>query len=73
MRSGFRTLLAGHSCRWLGTTETQAYPSPDVGAEASGNVSLSIGTAAVPEFSSVIVWSLVVMTLGGAAGGIGRN
>src|SRR5215212_10382926 len=58
------TLLANHSYEWLGYAYTYAFPGPDNGATASGNVSLAIG--AVPEFSSVIVWSLLALTIGGA-------
>jgi hypothetical protein len=56
-------LLANHSYEWLSYAYTYAFPGPDNGATASGNVSLSIG--AVPEFSSVIVWSLLALTIGG--------
>jgi hypothetical protein len=56
------TLLANHSYEWLSYAYTYAFPGPDNGATAGGNVSLTIG--AVPEFSSVIVWSVVVLTLG---------
>jgi hypothetical protein len=60
------TLLAGHSYTWLGAASTGGYPVSDLGAAAGGNVSLTIGEAAVPEASSVIVWSLLAVTIGGA-------
>jgi hypothetical protein len=60
------TLLAGHVYEWWGGGVTQAYPVADLGAAASGGLSLSIGEAAVPEFSSVFVWSLLALTIGGA-------
>jgi hypothetical protein len=59
------TLLAGHTYQWLGQGATEAYPTADLGAEGSGGVSLTIGTAAVPEVSSALVWSLLALTIGG--------
>lgn len=56
-------LLAGHTYIWLGAASTGGYPASDLGAEASGNVSLTIGT--VPEASSAIAWCLVALTAGG--------
>lgn len=58
------TLLAGHTYIWNGFAYTQAYPTDDGGAAASGDVSLTIG--AVPEFSSAIVWSMLALSIGGA-------
>ena len=61
------TLTAGDSYLWVVNAYTQAVPTADLGAAASGSLSLRIGTtAAVPEFSSVIVWSLLALTIGGA-------
>jgi hypothetical protein len=61
------TLTAGDSYLWIVNAYTQAVPTADLGAAASGSLSLTIGTiAAVPEFSSVIVWSLLALTIGGA-------
>ena len=59
------TLLAGHNYIWSGETYTQAYLNSDLGAEAGGNVSLTIGV--VPEASSMIVWSLLALTIAGAS------
>jgi hypothetical protein len=56
------TLLAGHTYQWYVNAYTQAYPDADLGAAAGGSVSLTIGTA-VPEVSSIIVWSLLAVTL----------
>jgi hypothetical protein len=62
------TLTAGDSYLWIVNAYTQASPTADLGAAASGSLSLTIGTvAAVPEFSSVLVWSLLALTIGGAS------
>lgn len=58
------TLLAGHVYEWWGAGVTQAYPGADLGAEAGGGVSLAIGAAAVPEATSVFVWSVLVLLIG---------
>jgi hypothetical protein len=61
------TLLAGDVYEWWGGGVSQAYPVADLGAAASGGVSLTIETlSAVPEASSLIVWSLLALTIGGA-------
>jgi hypothetical protein len=67
------TLLAGHTYDWVGYATTLAYPEPDGGAEAGGYVTLTLGTAAVPEASSMIVWSLLALTIGGAGWWQKRN
>jgi hypothetical protein len=59
------TLLAGHNYQWYGYALNDTL-SNDAGSVASGNVSLTIGAAAVPEVSSVIVWSLLALTIGSA-------
>src|SRR6476620_1741327 len=56
-------LLAGHSFEWFYSGYTQARPTADLGAVASGSGSLSI--ANVPEASSLIVWSIFALTMGG--------
>jgi hypothetical protein len=58
------TLLVGHSYQWYGVGYTYASPVADGGAAASGGVSLTLGS--VPEQSSLIVWSLLALTIGGA-------
>jgi len=63
-RKSRRSLVAGHSYSWSTTAFTQAYPDPDTETPANGGVSLAI--APVPEFSSVFVWSLLGVTIGGA-------
>jgi hypothetical protein len=57
------TLIAGHTYSWYAATTTQAYPEADLGAEAGGGATLSLQP--VPEFSSVIVWSLLALAIGG--------
>lgn len=59
------TLLAGHAYGWYAQASTQALFGADNGAEAGGNVSLTLAATVVPEFSSVIVWSLVALMIGG--------
>jgi hypothetical protein len=57
-------LLAGHSYQWKAESYTYAMDSADLGATASGSQTLQIvGPAAVPELSSVVVWSLLAVTL----------
>jgi hypothetical protein len=58
------TLPAGHSFQWSTIVATVAYPTADSGALAGGGVTLTI-QAAVPEFSSAIVWSLLAVTMCG--------
>lgn len=58
------TLTPGHSYLWVGTGLSDARFGADLGAEASGTVSLTIGT--IPEASSAMVWSLLGITVGGA-------
>ena len=60
------TLLADHNYEWWSDAYTFAGYDADGGATASGEVSLTFGTAAVPEASSLIVWSLLALTIGGA-------
>jgi hypothetical protein len=60
------TLLAGHLYFWGAGAYTQAYPNADLGANAGGSVSLTFSATVVPEFSSVFVWSLLAVTIGGA-------
>jgi hypothetical protein len=57
------TLLAGHAYQWYGQASSQAYVAADGGATPSGGVSLTLG--AVPEQSSVLVWSVLALTMGG--------
>jgi hypothetical protein len=60
-------LLPGETYTWIASTYSRAEPTDDLGAVASGTVTLTIGPAvgAVPEASSVIVWSLLSLSIGG--------
>lgn len=56
-------LLAGHHYTWYAQVHTWAYDEDDEGATADGSVSLTLSP--VPEFSSLIVWSLLAVSIGG--------
>lgn len=64
------TLLAGHSYRWIVSAVSEEFLAAESGATASGGATLLIGepeTAAVPEASSLVVWSLLGLATGGGA------
>ena len=54
------SLQTGHEYEWYSAAFIDAYPDDDGGASATGVVKLAIGdVAAIPEPTSILVWSLL--------------
>jgi hypothetical protein len=58
------TLLTGHSYQWYALAYSQAFSAADFGAAPIGSAALLV-TEIVPEQSSLIVWSVLAVAIGG--------
>lgn len=58
------TLLTGHSYQWYALAYSQAFSAPDVGTLSLGSAALLV--TELPEQSSLIVWSVLAVAIGGA-------